>query len=231
MTDIITTPSTSTGQEPVVSPAAQQGDNGKQETVLTNTPPQGSVLGSGTTPEPSKATDQGQESQGEKSEAANVEVNIKLPEGFNVDEKMLEGFKAQSKDLGLDSEKATKLATWYAQQQQEAEKAAFAAIEKQSNDWEKTLKSDAEFGGAKYAESVQVAQKAVVFCGPELAQELDRLGLGNNPVLAKAFYKIGKAMSEDSTKAKSAVGNNANAPRTQTEIWNKIYGEVSPRNI
>lgn len=64
--------------------------------------------------------------------------------------------------------------------------------------WEQQSKSNPEFGGAKFAESVALAQQAIrTFATPELVKMLNN-GLGNNPDVIKTFLNIGRKLSEDS---------------------------------
>ena len=54
-----------------------------------------------------------------------------------------------------------------------------------------------EWGG-NFKRNVAYAQRAVSHIGgDELKSVMDETGLGNNPVIAKAMYKIGKMMVED----------------------------------
>jgi hypothetical protein len=53
-------------------------------------------------------------------------------------------------------------------------------------------------GGDKLAENLGIARKALdQFGTPELKDVLNMTGFGNHPAVIRAFYKIGKAISED----------------------------------
>jgi hypothetical protein len=124
-----------------------------------------------------------------------AEFKITLPDGVKVDGTRLESFTKFAKDNGLSSEQASKAVAEYAKMQADDAK----AWEAQDAKWHESLKGDKTFGGSNYDASVAAAQKAVVkFGGEELAKDLERLGIGNLPSLARAFARVGKAMSEDS---------------------------------
>ncbi|WP_051018526.1 hypothetical protein [Bartonella queenslandensis] len=58
--------------------------------------------------------------------------------------------------------------------------------------------NDEEFGGEKLQENLAIAQKAMgQFGSPELKEFLNQSRLGNHPELIRAFYRVGKNMSED----------------------------------
>ncbi|WP_375650698.1 hypothetical protein [Bartonella sp. OT172YNZD] len=58
--------------------------------------------------------------------------------------------------------------------------------------------NDEEFGGEKLQENLAIAQRAMgQFGSPELKEFLNQSGLGNHPELIRAFYRVGKNMSED----------------------------------
>ena len=60
------------------------------------------------------------------------------------------------------------------------------------------MKVDKEIGGEKFTENLALARKALESFGtPELQDVLNMTGLGNHPEVIRAFYKAGKAISED----------------------------------
>jgi len=187
------------------TPPAATGDAGGTATQTAAST--GSVLGGGAEAKPD-GSDQGQSATENKTTPeAGAEIEVKLPDGTKIDDTMLAAFKSVAKDVKLDSEGASKLASWYIQQQSEIEKAQVSSWEKQSGDWEGELKTDKEFGGQKFSESVAAAQKAVLkFGGQELMSDLNKYGIGNLPSLARAFAKVGAAMAEDSATVKPVPG-------------------------
>ena len=72
------------------------------------------------------------------------------------------------------------------------------AIKAAQDQWTADAKADKEFGGEALAENLSVAKKALdQFGTPELRTLLNDSGLGNHPEIIRAFYRAGKAISED----------------------------------
>lgn len=118
-----------------------------------------------------------------------------LPDDVKVDPAGLEAFSAFAKEQGLSQEAAqgliSKLAP--AMQARQAE-----AIQQLRTEWDEASKADKEFGGEKLSENMSVAKKAMdAFGTPELRTLLNESGLGNHPEIIRAFFRAGKAISED----------------------------------
>ncbi|WP_417329178.1 hypothetical protein [Halomonas cupida] len=131
------------------------------------------------------------------------------PEGFEgeLDEAALGELEPIAKELGLSNEQANKLLSVHAnamqRQQQQQQEQATQTLEK----WVGELKEDSEFGGANFDANVKVAQKALgAFGSDELTQMLNDTGLGSHPALVKAFYEVGKRISEDTMERGSGAG-------------------------
>lgn len=123
------------------------------------------------------------------------------------DDKVIGAFSEVAKELNLPQKDAQKIldkvAPLMAAQQVAAQAAAKSA-------WEAASQSDKEFGGEKINENLTVAKKAFdAFGTPELRKLLDDSGLGNHPEIIRAFYRAGKAISEDKvvTGGAGAVGS------------------------
>lgn len=98
-----------------------------------------------------------------------------------------EAFGALARELDLSQADAQKLVDYQAQR-----------TEAVRTGWLEAAKTDKEFGGDKLAENLGVAAKALdAFGSPELNQLLIASGLGNHPEIIRAFYRAGKAISED----------------------------------
>lgn len=147
---------------------------------------------------------------------------LKLAEGFVLDEAIV----PLASKLGLTAAQAQALVDYQAgasKAQLEAREAAADAAAKAAVE---TLKADKDIGGAKFQQSMAIAQKALVkFGGPinpktgrgELVDALDSMQLadgsmlGDSPVLAKFLVAVGKALGEDS------VGGHLGQPAPKTE--------------
>ena len=120
---------------------------------------------------------------------------FKAPDGREFDQGVLEQFSEVAKELKLTQDGAQKV----------IDKLSNAIAEKQANtmkaaseQWIQSVNADKEIGGAKLNENLSVAKKALeTFGTPELRTLLNESGLGNHPEIIRAFFKAGKAISED----------------------------------
>jgi hypothetical protein len=157
-----------------------------------------------------KPTGEGQGQAGKGNEttpAAAAEIEVKLPDGVVIDKAVVDAFMPTFKEVGLNSEQASKLAAKYAEVLAASTKVQVDSWEKQSTYWEAEIKANKDFGGPKFSASVANAQKAVLkFGGPPLVAALNKYGIGNLPELAYAFARVGAAMAEDNATVKPAPG-------------------------
>lgn len=181
---------------------------GTSSTQTTETPkPPAEFLGGLKEAKQGEQGAQGDKSKDEKSSAAG-ELEIKLPDGVKVDETLLTGFKSVAKELGLNSESGSKLAAWYATQQESTRKAGEEKWKQQGAEWAKELKGDASFGGPNLDKNTQAANKALIrFGGESTLNEIRALGLEYWPPLVKMMANIGTAIAEDNSS-----GGNGTAP-------------------
>ncbi len=122
------------------------------------------------------------------------ELALKLPEGMESGP-LLEGFKALAKDVGLDGPKAQKVVDLFVAETQRAD-AAFTQLQAK---WKAELAADPELGGANLPATQALSKKALArFGGEALATVLSDSGLGDHPVVVRAFAAIGKSLKEDS---------------------------------
>jgi len=154
---------------------------------------------------------------GEKSdEEATPDVpekyELKMPEGMELENALVDILSPVMKEVGLTQEAAQKLADAYIPYvQQQTEKAKQEALDgwsKQVDEWKNQTVQEL---GAGLKEAKVVASKFIdKFGSPKVREVLDDTGLGNHPELVKLFVKAGKAISEDtfveSDKKKGAEG-------------------------
>ena len=139
-------------------------------------------------------------------------TDFTIPEGSVLDAGVLEDYKVAAKELGLDQAAAQKLIEFGAVAQAKA-------LDKMNNEWINLTVSDKEFGGDKLHENLAIAKKARdAFATPELTALLESTKLGNHPEMIRAFYKIGKALSEDT------LVSGSRAPATEQSAAEKLYG-------
>jgi len=145
-----------------------------------------------------------------KPEGAPEKYEFKAPEGREFDPVVLEQFSEVAKELNLTNESAQKMIDRIAPALATRQENALAAAREE---WGETSKADKEFGGDKLPENLALAKKALdTFGTPELRTLLEESGLGNHPEIVRAFYRAGKAISEDGFVAGgNAPGKNGDA--------------------
>lgn len=152
--------------------------------------------------------DQGQAVDASKDKGGDQagEIKLTLPEGVKVDETLWKSFQdtAQKAGVTLNSESASKIATWWAEQQTAQQKAMTTAWQQQDTTWRDELKGDPEFGGAKYDANVANARRGFSWAGAEFSQFVKEAGLANHPVLVKLCARLGVAVAEDSARGSGA---------------------------
>jgi hypothetical protein len=141
--------------------------------------------------------------------------DLKPPEGFDAAAvpKVVEVAKA----YGLTPEKAQQLLNDTHARQVQAKADTDAALAKQKAEWHDTIKADKEYGGEKFAASLQRAQKVVGEIdgkiAPGIKQLLDDSGYADHPAVVRLFNYLGAENREDSF---AAGGNNAAGSGAQT---------------
>lgn len=114
--------------------------------------------------------------------------------------------KETAKELDLTQEQAQKLVELNIKRDQ----LMHERVQTESTRWLNELPSDKEFGGEKLSENLAIAKKAIeTFGTPELKQVLEQSRLGNHPELIRAFYRAGKAISQDN---RFVAGGSGDAP-------------------
>ena len=183
------------------SAATAPADAGNQQAT------QGSDTSS-TDTKPADANNQGDAPDGEDAKGADDDgkpqgapeeyAEFQMPEGVQLDAELTSDLKAVAKELNLTQEQAQKLADLAASKTQGIGERQMEAIKAAQTQWTADAKADKEFGGEKLSENLGIAKKALDSFGtPELRTLLNESGLGNHPEIIRAFYRAGKAISED----------------------------------
>lgn len=142
---------------------------------------------------------------------------FKATEGFNPD--VIAEFSEVAKSLDLPQEAAQQILDKVGPKIATEMQKSFDATKQQ---WAEAAKADKEFGGDKFKENLAVASKAIdAFGTPGLKQLLDETGLGNHPEMIRAFYKAGKAISED-----VMVRGGSAAPKTKP-LEDRLYPKTA----
>lgn len=148
--------------------------------------------------------------------------DLKMPEGVEVDQPLLDALTPVFKDLFLTQAQAQGLADAFIKHRQaQAEEyanqpegqwsmSAYEYFKEQGtpDTWPDKAKADKEIGGAKWDGTVSSAQRAVSALGtPELKAYLDASGAGNHPELIRYFAKVGALIKEDTPPNGGAEGS------------------------
>ncbi len=219
-----------TGQGDTTTAAGQgQGQAGEAAPAPAEAPEQSGAQPQGdAAPAPAQGEQQNQAAQGdnageegkegdEKASVVPEKYEFTAPEGFEgaLDTAALEQFEPVARELGLSQEQADKLVKLHADSIQQGAKQQRDSYAAQVETWQKELRSDPEFGGAKFDENLGYAQKAVKqFGGDAFIEALEATGMGNHPAFIKAFSQVGKSMSED----KLHIGGQSQGPRDMADI-------------
>lgn len=149
-------------------------------------------------------------------------VSLKYPEGVNFDpetkgsfEKMVRGEMGHQEFLDAFFARGAAL-------EAEAKKAAEAARVEREKAWEREMDADLEYGGAKLAETVRAASRALLHLSADgaLSRRIQELGIAKDPVFLRAFAAIGRGLQEDSI---GGTASTFNTPRTENEMLKLMY--------
>ncbi len=138
-----------------------------------------------------------------------------LPEGVDPKDPLVNEFRKTVHGLGLSQRQAAAVVKFYGEfkAQEDVQRGRLMELADQAlqDDW-----------GERHAENLALANKAIErFGGPELLSELRESPLGVSPVMARAFYRIGRAISEDSFAPGEKTDNQAAAAEDE-----KLYGGI-----
>lgn len=134
--------------------------------------------------------------------------DFKLPEGLSIAPEDLAGFQTLAKSQNLSQAQAQALVDFQAKYEAAKVKSVTDFWTKQADDWATQAKNHPEFGGAKFSESVKLANETLDRFGtPELRADLSKYGLQNNPHLFALLAKVAQSTKDD----KLVTGGNPSA--------------------
>jgi hypothetical protein len=166
-----------------------------------------------TTPEPASLLSE--------AEAAFDPEGLKFADGFEKNE-LYDEFVNFAKDSELSLPKAQKLVDLWSKGAELTAKSTAAAWEAQNQKWQEEVKADPEVGGAKLPGVLQTISKLFddpELDGPQLRRDLAFTGAGNLKSVVKAFYVLGKRLSEGSAVAGSPPGMNGQRPSIADALY------------
>jgi hypothetical protein len=133
----------------------------------------------------------------EQAAAVQEYADFTLAEGQVMDEAMLTDFKGIAKELGIPQEGAQKLVDL----QSALEARRVEAVKKQVEQWGDQCRSDKVLGGDQLEKTLAITAGIVAQAekhSPGFRDLLTESGYGNHPVFMRAFYGLGKSLTEDS---------------------------------
>lgn len=123
---------------------------------------------------------------------------LEVPEilkGAYVNDDALETFKKAAFDMGLSQLQAK---TVFAQFMAANQKQMQASIDARNNSRKEAMDNLQKEWGVDYQANMELTKRAIkTFGTTDFSNLLDATQLGNDPIVAKTFLAIGKAMSED----------------------------------
>ena len=178
-----------TASSPEVSSDEKQSDS-SPETIEASTPTESTESAAANNEEGNV-----EETESEVASAPETYEVFELPENFDMNEETLGEYHTFAKENNLTQEQAQRGVDMVAQMK----KAEMNQWVEQQKSWVDDAKSDTEFGGDKFDQSISVAVKARDSFGTsEFNEMLDTSGLGNHPEMIRFLNRVGKAISEDS---------------------------------
>lgn len=140
----------------------------------------------------------GEEAGGDDQASPETYSDFTLPEGVELDEKLMNEVKPLFEEVGMTKDQAQKFVDLHAKVVQEGARQQAEQFSELVNGWQKQAKADKEFGGDKFDENVGVARSAVDKLGtPEFKQLMEDHGVGNHPEMIRFMWNVGKLMKED----------------------------------
>ena len=134
------------------------------------------------------------------------ELELKLPDGYAVDDAVLGEFRTLAKEAGLKGEHAQKLVDFHVKAQESVYARASESFEAQNKAWQEQAKADKEIGGREFESTLKNARLALGRFGtPELNAALEQSGLGNHPEVVRLLARVARATAEDSSAGKHST--------------------------
>jgi len=150
-----------------------------------------------------------------------------LPEGFQLDEVLLDHVAPVLQELDTDQGQAQKLVDAYSEfQQTENERLQQEYVDTQM-EWVKSLEEDPDFGGrgeegrSRFNANVAFAHKGANYLGEDFAQTLGEYGMQNHPVIVRALAQLGQVVGE------ARLVTSGERPRTEKRAADVMFPSVA----
>lgn len=148
---------------------------------------------------------------------------LTLPEGMKLDEALLGEASPVFKDAGLTVRQANKLAAFFGELRAKEAKQRADDWQAITAGWEQQTLRDPEYATVGFKAAQETANRALAQFGtPELDAALASTGMDSHPEMVRLFYRIGKAMADDTTE-RGTGGVDA-----QVTMETRMYGATTP---
>ena len=166
----------------------------------------------------------GEAAPGTQTSAPAEYADFTMPEGVSLTPEQMTGFKDLARTNDFTQEGAQKAVDMHLGLTTALQKQGAEAWEKQVGDWLTTSKTDTEFGGQGYKDSIGVALKAIdKFGTAEFKQALNEYGIGNHPEFIRFAYRVGKAIADDTIHSGGSAGGGQAPANDMEAAARKIY--------
>lgn len=127
------------------------------------------------------------------------DYKLTMPHGVELDQELMGKATPILKELGLSNDQASRLVPLVAEVQERVVTALNDDFTALKTDWAKAAKGDPQLGGARWSETMRLADKAMTAGGAPKGSEfralLDESGLGNHPAFIRVFRRLGEHLS------------------------------------
>lgn len=176
-----------------------------------------------TTGAPETSASETQTAQGNNAQA--VDTNWQFDDSeipASVGSNFVNQYASIAKELGMNKETAHKMLS---RAVEVAERLDQETIEQQTQEWVKELRNDPVLGGVNFKQNLSIAKRGVLAYDKtgEFMNYLEASGLGNNPMVIRFLYAVGRDVGEDGF---IQGGQTSNKPQTFQQLADKLYGTV-----
>lgn len=194
---------------PAPAPAAPSPATAGATATPPASPPEGAVPASG-------GATAGKDSKG----ATGGKVSLKVPEGSLLEPADLDRIAAHAAAKGLSESDAQALVDAESKAVAEYSARQLAQLAEEGERWKGAAKVDAEIGGAKFDENIELARRFIDrFGSDDLKRALASTGLGNHPEFVRLCVRAGKAARED-----TLVTSGLRGMPTKRDAADVLYG-------
>jgi len=198
-------------------PTDQDNDLSSGQIGPVQTPPANAaeILYPDDQPKPEGETAEPEQQSTAKEESTDAgDYKLTMPDGVPLDQELMGKAAPVLKEIGLNNDQASRLVPLVTEVQQRVVMALDDDFTALKTDWAREAKSDPKLGGARWNETMRLADSAMTAGGAPKGSEfralLDESGLGNHPAFIRVFRALGEQLSR---RPGAAV-----PPRSRSEI-------------